>query len=288
MLKILNPATNSIVAEIAEDGFTAVREKYLRARAAQPRWAATPIRKRLAAIRGFRERLTAMQETLARTLTQEVGKPIRQSRNELQGLLARIDFFLAEAAQRAARREGATPTRRGGSRNGSRMNRWESIANISAWNYPYFVGGNVFVPALLAGNAVLYKPSEFATLTGLHIAKLLHEAGVPEDVFVPVIGGGRNRCRDAAATGRRNLLHRLVRNRRENRRRRRAEDDQGPARIGRQGSDLRLRRCRCQGRRRGDRRRRVLQHRPVAAARSSASTYTRRYTTPSSTHSSPK
>ena len=45
------------------------------------------------------------------------------------------------------------------------------IANISAWNYPYFVGGNVFVPALLAGNAVLYKPSEFATLTGMHIAK---------------------------------------------------------------------------------------------------------------------
>ena len=41
------------------------------------------------------------------------------------------------------------------------------IANISAWNYPYFVGSNVFVPALIAGNAVLYKPSEYATLTGL-------------------------------------------------------------------------------------------------------------------------
>ncbi|MBC8057650.1 MAG: aldehyde dehydrogenase family protein, partial [Rhizobiales bacterium] len=64
------------------------------------------------------------------------------------------------------------------------------IANISAWNYPYFVGGNVFVPALLAGNAVLYKPSEFATLTGLHIARLLHESGVPVDVFVPLVGGG--------------------------------------------------------------------------------------------------
>ena len=54
------------------------------------------------------------------------------------------------------------------------------IANISAWNYPYFVGGNVFVPALAAGNAVLYKPSEFATLTGQHIADLLaqeHPAG---------------------------------------------------------------------------------------------------------------
>jgi acyl-CoA reductase-like NAD-dependent aldehyde dehydrogenase len=48
----------------------------------------------------------------------------------------------------------------------------------------------VFVPALLAGNSVLYKPSEFASLTGLEIARLLHEAGVPEEVFVPVVGGG--------------------------------------------------------------------------------------------------
>ena len=48
----------------------------------------------------------------------------------------------------------------------------------------------MFVPALLTGNAVLYKPSEFATLTGLHIARLLHAAGVPADVFAPLIGGG--------------------------------------------------------------------------------------------------
>jgi acyl-CoA reductase-like NAD-dependent aldehyde dehydrogenase len=64
------------------------------------------------------------------------------------------------------------------------------IANISAWNYPYFVGSNVFVPALLAGNTVLYKPSEFATLTGLAIAEMLHESGIPKDVFIPVIGAG--------------------------------------------------------------------------------------------------
>jgi acyl-CoA reductase-like NAD-dependent aldehyde dehydrogenase len=61
---------------------------------------------------------------------------------------------------------------------------------VSAWNYPWFVGSNVFVPALLTGNAVLYKPSEHATLTGLAIAALLHEAGVPEDAFVPVVGDG--------------------------------------------------------------------------------------------------
>jgi acyl-CoA reductase-like NAD-dependent aldehyde dehydrogenase len=62
------------------------------------------------------------------------------------------------------------------------------IANISAWNYPYFVGANVFVPALVAGNAVLYKPSEYATLTGLEIGNLLHTAGVPQDVFQVIVG----------------------------------------------------------------------------------------------------
>jgi acyl-CoA reductase-like NAD-dependent aldehyde dehydrogenase len=64
------------------------------------------------------------------------------------------------------------------------------VANISAWNYPWFVGCNVILPALLTGNAVLYKPSEFATLTGLEIERLLHEAGVPRDVFQAVVGAG--------------------------------------------------------------------------------------------------
>jgi acyl-CoA reductase-like NAD-dependent aldehyde dehydrogenase len=64
------------------------------------------------------------------------------------------------------------------------------VANISAWNYPWFVGCNVILPALLTGNAVLYKPSEFATLTGLEIERLLHEAGVPHDVFQAVVGAG--------------------------------------------------------------------------------------------------
>jgi len=65
------------------------------------------------------------------------------------------------------------------------------VANVSAWNYPWYVGANVFLPALLTGNAVLYKPSEFATLTGLAIAELLHEAGIPADVFQVLVGGGR-------------------------------------------------------------------------------------------------
>jgi acyl-CoA reductase-like NAD-dependent aldehyde dehydrogenase len=61
---------------------------------------------------------------------------------------------------------------------------------VSAWNYPYFVGLNSIAPALLAGNAVVYKPSELASLTGLRITDLLHASGVPVDVFQAAIGAG--------------------------------------------------------------------------------------------------
>jgi acyl-CoA reductase-like NAD-dependent aldehyde dehydrogenase len=64
------------------------------------------------------------------------------------------------------------------------------ICNISAWNYPWLVGVNIWIPALLAGNAVMYKPSEFATLTGQHVERLLKKAGVPDDVFQLAIGEG--------------------------------------------------------------------------------------------------
>ena len=187
-MKISNPATGAVVAEVAEDASAAVRAKYLRARAAQPAWAATPIGERLDVLRAFRERIVAMRDTLARTLTQEVGKPIKQSRNELDGLLLRIDFFLDQAA-RVLREQKVYVD--GGDKLEERISHEPLgvIANISAWNYPYFVGSNVFVPALIAGNAVLYKPSEYATLTGLHIAEMFDQAGIPTNVFIPVIGG---------------------------------------------------------------------------------------------------
>ena len=187
-MKITNPATGLVIAEVAADNAAAVRRKYEAARAGQRRWADVPLRKRLEAIAGLRERVVATQEKLAQTLTQEMGKPIRQSRNELTGLLGRIDFFLEESA-RALREEKIFA-------DGNKMDERITheplgvVANISAWNYPYFVGSNVFVPALVAGNAVLYKPSEFATLTGLAIADMLHDAGVPRDVFIPVVGDG--------------------------------------------------------------------------------------------------
>jgi acyl-CoA reductase-like NAD-dependent aldehyde dehydrogenase len=187
VLEITNPATGALLARLPADGAKSVRDKYARARAAQPKWAQVPIRKRLATIAAFKAKIQERTEDLARTLTLEVGKPIRQSRNELKGLTGRLDFFL-EASTRTLKDEKVFAD--GGLEERITHEPLGVIANISAWNYPYFVGSNVFVPALIAGNSVLYKPSEHATLTGQHIADMLHAAGVPDDVFVPVIGAG--------------------------------------------------------------------------------------------------
>jgi acyl-CoA reductase-like NAD-dependent aldehyde dehydrogenase len=186
-LSVTDPATGAVIATLPGDDPDAVAARYRRARAAQPQWAALPLAHRLAAVARFRELVIRDTEALARVLTSEVGKPISQSRNELKGVIPRIDFFLAETARTLGTREVFADDRIE-----ERISREPLgvVANISAWNYPWFVGSNVFVPALLAGNSVLYKPSEFAALTGREIARLLHEAGVPEDVFVPVTGAG--------------------------------------------------------------------------------------------------
>ena len=187
MLKILNPANNTLIKELSDDSAAAIADKYASARAAQKTWAVTPLKERIACLQRFRALVADRLEPLAKTLTAEMGKPIRQARNELNSLLPRIDFFCdsvaASTQHEAHMTEGDT-------------HEWITheplgvIANISAWNYPYFVGGNVFVPGLLTGNAVLYKPSEFATLTGLAIGALLHQAGIPQHVFQVVVGSG--------------------------------------------------------------------------------------------------
>ena len=186
-MKILNPADGTLIRELAEDDAQAVAAKYARARAAQAAWATTTMEERLGAIRRFKSNIDEKKASLAATLTRETGKPITQSRNELNAFGGRIDFFLGKTQAALA-----PETVLADSQMHERITHEPLgvVANISAWNYPYFVGSNVFVPALLAGNAVLYKPSEFASLTGLAIGEMLHAAGIPRDVFSVVIGGG--------------------------------------------------------------------------------------------------
>ena len=186
-LAIINPATGALITEVLADDAASVASKAAQARAAQPGWHAVPLAERKACIERFRGLVVGDLESLARTLTQDTGKPVSQARNELNGLLGRIDFFLGEVAAATGTQ---TVFKEAGMHEQIEHVPLGVIGNISAWNYPWFVGGNVFIPAILTGNAVLYKPSEFASLTGLAIARLLHEAGIPKDVFIPLIGAG--------------------------------------------------------------------------------------------------
>ena len=187
ILAIENPANGERIAELVADDASSVAVETVAARSAQFEWSRVPIAERLAAIRRFRDAVADAVEPLATTLTQEVGKPIGQARNELNGLLPRLDFFL-EQGEAAIQDEHVFDG--GGMHEQIVHEPLGVIGNISAWNYPWFVGCNVNVPALIAGNAVLYKPSEYASLTGQHIARLLHESGVPTDVMRCLVGGG--------------------------------------------------------------------------------------------------
>ena len=194
MLTIYNPATEEAISTLSTDTPESLRVSYERARTAQPAWAATPLSERCASLARFLERLQADEERLAALLTSEMGKPLQQARNEIRGLYGRVRFFL-EHTEAALQPHDASPPQGHEAYSPSlrELIRYEPlgvIANISAWNYPYFVGCNVLLPALLTGNAVLYKPSEITALTGLALVEHLHQAGFPKDILIPVIGGG--------------------------------------------------------------------------------------------------
>ncbi|HKP75465.1 MAG TPA: aldehyde dehydrogenase family protein [Longimicrobiaceae bacterium] len=185
MLKVVNPATEQVIRELEEDSRDTLRAHYTAARQAQPAWAATPVDERVSCARRFGELLAAERDRLAEILTSEMGKPITQARNELNAMAARIGFFVEHTA-------GAIAPEVVAAEGTEERIAWEPlgvVANVSAWNYPWFVGSNVFLPALLTGNTVLYKPSEYATLTGLAIADLLYRSGIPREAFTTLVGG---------------------------------------------------------------------------------------------------
>lgn len=195
-MKIINPATEETIRELREDDASSIARKFECGRTAQRTWARTPLSERLDVVRRFGELLASRLEDLATLLTSEMGKPIKQSRNELTAMQQRIAFFLENTERAVADDMVFTPDAAAPSATGEVI-RYEPlgvVANISAWNYPWFVGSNVYLPALLTGNAVLYKPSEFATLSGIAVGDLFRDAGLPGDVFHVIVGG-----RDAGA-----------------------------------------------------------------------------------------
>lgn len=186
-MKIINPANEETLAELKEDTHESVMKKFRTLKNGWRAWSEIPVKERVGCIARFDELLEKDKDELAATLTSEMGKPIRESYNELNGARARLKYFIENSEKYLA---DEWVTQEGSTKEKIVYEPLGVIANISAWNYPYLVGINVFVPALIGGNAVLYKPSEYSTLTGLHIQSLLYEAGFPENVFETVVGRG--------------------------------------------------------------------------------------------------
>jgi acyl-CoA reductase-like NAD-dependent aldehyde dehydrogenase len=184
-MKIINPATEEIIKEAQEDSLESIKHKFELLHLAQTKWRQVELKERIKILQSFSNLLERNIEHLASVLTSEVGKPLQQSRNEIKGARARIKW-LTENAEKYLTDEVMHQEK--GLTEKISYEPLGVICNISAWNYPYLVGINVFVPALLAGNAVMYKPSEYSTLTGLEIEKLVKQAGVPENIFHVAIG----------------------------------------------------------------------------------------------------
>lgn len=184
-MQIVNPATEEIITTLVEDTTESLQSKLKTLQKGQKAWARVSLKKRISIIAKFSDLLAENIEELANTLTAEMGKPLQQARNEVNGARARIKYFV-ENSQKYLKDE--TVTRQEGLTERISYEPLGVVCNISAWNYPFLVGVNVFIPALIGGNAVFYKPSEFSTLTGLNIEKYLKQAGVPEEVFQVAIG----------------------------------------------------------------------------------------------------
>lgn len=188
----VNPATGEILGELECAGEAEVEAAVARARAAQAAWAELGPGRRIAVIREFQGKLYAKKSEIAAAITREAGKPLVEAL--VTEVLVVLDAarFLIDNAWGLLRDEPvphgnlATKLKRG----------WlvrephGVIGIISPWNYPFSIPATETLAALVAGNAVVLKPSELTPLVALELASLLHAAGVPEDVFQVVVGDG--------------------------------------------------------------------------------------------------
>ncbi|HBF07867.1 MAG: aldehyde dehydrogenase [Gammaproteobacteria bacterium] len=187
MQQVINPFDQSVVGEVQYDTLDTIKAKIATAKAFIPAEATDDLEERLEAMARFRTRFQDDIEKAASLLASQTGKPVSQARGEIQASDARIAYFMEQVPaliQATTVTEGATQEEKSYQPLGV-------VANISAWNYPFFIGLNVIVPALLAGNAVLYKASEFCPLTAELIAEQLWDSGFSRDQFILVQGGGK-------------------------------------------------------------------------------------------------
>ncbi|MGA8501424.1 MAG: aldehyde dehydrogenase family protein [Candidatus Sulfotelmatobacter sp.] len=191
-LSSVNPATGEVLREFECAGEDEVQAAVARARAAQTAWSDLGVRKRIAVLREFQRRLHERKIEIAEAITREAGKPVAEALTTEVLVVLDAARFLIDNAYRLLRDDPlphgnlATKLKRG------QLLRepYGVVGIISPWNYPFSIPATETLAALVAGNTVVLKPSEFTSLVALELRSLLHASGVPQDVFQVVIGDG--------------------------------------------------------------------------------------------------
>ena len=182
---VRNPITGAVIAKSRELGAEEVRDAIRRARAAQPAWAARPLRDRRALIAGLRHLLLQETDGLAQLISACVGKTrLEALATEIMPSITGGRWYERHAAQHLKPQRLAMGSLLFFNKR-STVHRlpWGVVGIIAPWNYPLGIPMHEIVPALLAGNTVVFKTSPETLPVGEKIEALLHAAGVPPDVF---------------------------------------------------------------------------------------------------------
>jgi acyl-CoA reductase-like NAD-dependent aldehyde dehydrogenase len=187
-----NPADGSIVGEFPMTNAEDVRQAVARAKTAQPAWAARGVGERLQILRRFQQLLLKNQNQVAELITREAGKPLVESlTTEVLVVLDGARFLLDNAYQRLKPERVPHGNLIMKSKRGRLLREPYGVMGIIApWNYPFSTPASETLAALAAGNTVVLKPSELTPAIAMELGRLLHEAGVPKDVFEVVVGDG--------------------------------------------------------------------------------------------------
>jgi len=174
-LRCISPVDGSCYAERAFASEVEIAAALERARRAQARWRALPVRERAAACARLVDAFVAKGPEISREITWQMGRPIRHSPNEVRGFEERARHMIAIAE------EALAPVDCGPKPGFHRFIRREPLGVvlvIAPWNYPYLTAVNSIVPALLAGNAVVVRHSAQTPLCGERVARAGAEAGL--------------------------------------------------------------------------------------------------------------
>ena len=163
-----------------------VDEIVARARRAWPAWAAQPLATRMELVRRFANELRKETDALVTLIAQETGKPAWDARAEVEGVTAFVEVAIRAYASRTSQ------SRLDGALQGSNAIRHKPhgvAAVIGPFNGPAQFTAGHFIPALVAGNAVVLKPSEKAPATAERLVQCCHRAGIPGAVIQLLVGG---------------------------------------------------------------------------------------------------